>query len=155
MRKYGIEHFCVQLIEETNNPEEREKFWIEYYGSFKNGYNATIGGDGKRYCDYDLIICLYNKDLTIKDICKLTKYDYKTVSKVLNAFKTSSLDYIIRGHKSLYKKVAKIDKHSKKIVKIYSSISEAEKENGNTKHISDVCNGKRKTCKGYIWQYIN
>lgn len=58
-------------------------------------------------------------------------------------------------NKSLYKKVVKIDKYSKKIIKIYSSISEAEKENGNTKHISDVYTGKRKTCKGYIWQYIN
>ena len=28
---------------------EREKYWIEYYGSFKNGYNATLGGDGKAY----------------------------------------------------------------------------------------------------------
>ena len=35
------------MIEETDIPEEREKYWIEYFGSFKNGYNATIGGDGK------------------------------------------------------------------------------------------------------------
>lgn len=47
MRKYGIEHFHIELIEETDNPEEREKYWIEQKQSFKNGYNATLGGDGK------------------------------------------------------------------------------------------------------------
>ena len=56
MRKYGIEHFHIELIEETDNPEEREVFWIENKRSFKNGYNATVGGDGKKYIDYDIII---------------------------------------------------------------------------------------------------
>ena len=54
MRKYGINHFHIELLEETENPEEREKFWIEEKRSFKNGYNATLGGDGKKYIDYDL-----------------------------------------------------------------------------------------------------
>ena len=35
MNKYGIENFSVETIEETDNPEEREKYWIEYFGSFK------------------------------------------------------------------------------------------------------------------------
>lgn len=47
MKEYGIENFFVETLEETEEPEEREKYWIEYFGSFKNGYNATIGGDGK------------------------------------------------------------------------------------------------------------
>ena len=29
MRKYGIEHFHIELIEETQEPEEREIYWIE------------------------------------------------------------------------------------------------------------------------------
>jgi group I intron endonuclease len=68
MRKYGIEHFHIELIEETDNPEERETFWIEYFGSFQNGYNATLGGDGKRYADYDLIYKLYCEGKTCEDI---------------------------------------------------------------------------------------
>jgi hypothetical protein len=59
MRKYGIEHFHISLIEETCQPEERERYWIEYFSSFKNGYNATHGGDGKSYLDYNLIITTY------------------------------------------------------------------------------------------------
>lgn len=40
-------------------PEEREVYWIEKFHSFKNGYNATVGGDGRKYLDYDLIISTY------------------------------------------------------------------------------------------------
>lgn len=43
--KYGIENFKVEEIEQCNIEDscEREKYWIEYYSSFKNGYNATLG----------------------------------------------------------------------------------------------------------------
>ena len=29
MRKYGLEHFSIKLIEETSEPEVREIYWIE------------------------------------------------------------------------------------------------------------------------------
>ena len=61
MRKYGIEHFHIELIEETDNPEEREIYWIEALKTFKLGYNATKGGDGRKYIDYDLIISTYKE----------------------------------------------------------------------------------------------
>ena len=61
MRKYGVEHFHIELVEETNSPEEREIYWIEQYGSFKYGYNATMGGDGKKYIDYDLVVATYRE----------------------------------------------------------------------------------------------
>ena len=51
INKYGIEHFSIEEIEEVQDQfllSDRERFWIEYFGSFKNGYNATIGGDGKQ-----------------------------------------------------------------------------------------------------------
>lgn len=65
MRKYGVENFTIEEIEKTDNPEDRERYWIEYFGSFKNGYNATIGGDGRPYIDYDLVVATY-KELKIK-----------------------------------------------------------------------------------------
>ena len=78
MRKYGIENFRIELIEETSNPEEREIYWIEQYGSFKNGYNATLGGDGRHYRDYDLIYSLYQEGKTIQEIAEILNYDKKT-----------------------------------------------------------------------------
>ena len=60
MNKYGIEHFHIELVEETDNPEEREVYWIEQYNSYHNGYNATLGGDSKHYIDYKKVLNLYD-----------------------------------------------------------------------------------------------
>lgn len=154
MRKYGIEHFHIKLIEETNDPEEREKYWIEKLGSFKYGYNATIGGDGKRYADYDLIYSLYNQGNNYKQIHEITYYDDHTIKVALDNHGVTPQERDIRRIQTLYKPVAMVDIKTNKILKIYPSITEAEKENGNTHHIADVCKGTRKSCKGYFWKYI-
>lgn len=46
-RKYGIENFSFEVLEECEVEElkEKEKYWINYYNSYKKGYNATPGGD--------------------------------------------------------------------------------------------------------------
>ena len=97
MRKYGIEHFHIELIEETDNPEEREVYWIEQKRSFKNGYNATLGGDGKRYCDYDLIYSLYKEGLNIKEVAKILNYSMDTCSRVLNQYGISKQERSIKS----------------------------------------------------------
>ena len=67
MNKYGVENFSIEQIEQVKNDEiasEREQFWIEklrtYIGfSDCNGYNATLGGDSKRYYNYTEIAKKY------------------------------------------------------------------------------------------------
>jgi len=49
-RKYGINSFSFEIIEECFSREElleREKYWIKFYNTFLNGYNETEGGDGR------------------------------------------------------------------------------------------------------------
>lgn len=54
IRKYGLENFDFEVIAELSPEEytrdflnELEKYYIKYYNSFNNGYNATEGGDDK------------------------------------------------------------------------------------------------------------
>lgn len=155
MQKYGIEKFHLELVEETNNPEERETYWIEQYGSFKYGYNATKGGDGKHYCDYDLIYDLYQEGKTIKEISSILHYDKKTCQRALDKFNVSKEIRLQRKIQKDQKSVLQLDKTTKKIINIFPSIAEAYKSLGkqHSGHIAAVCNGKRKSAYGYCWKY--
>ena len=125
MRKYGIEHFHVELIEETNQPEEREIYWIEQYHSFKNGYNATLGGDGKHYCDYDLIYSLYESGKTINEIATILNYDTKTCSLALTEKGITAQQKKQRKIECDSKIIIQLDKNTNEVINIFSSIAEA------------------------------
>lgn len=46
-RKYGLENFSFEILEECLPEElnEKERYYIQEYNSFFNGYNQTLGGD--------------------------------------------------------------------------------------------------------------
>lgn len=50
IKKYGVENFNYEVIEriEESKLSEREIYWIEYYNTYNNGYNLTLGGEGTR-----------------------------------------------------------------------------------------------------------
>lgn len=163
MNKYGPEHFHIELIEETDNPEERERYWIQYYNSYHNGYNATLGGDGKKYIDYDLVVETYQN---LHNCVKVADTLNICVDSVYDILELRGIPRIKDG--SLQKEVL-----SKKVVayknnlpvKTFSSMSDAarylieegitsSKLNGITSHISATCKGKRKTAYGYEWRYV-
>ena len=86
-RKYGIEAFTFEVIEECP-PEElsnREIYWISYYDSYANGYNETPGGE---------IVCVGgekhpNHKLTEEDV-KIIRNYYKNKARrkdVYNLYK--------------------------------------------------------------------
>lgn len=155
MRKYGIENFHIELVEETLNPEEREIYWIEQYGSFKNGYNATLGGDGRHYRDYDLIYSLYQEGKTIQEIAEILNYDKKTCRNALN---DNGINKKMRKQRQIdicSKPIIQLDKDTKEIINIYPSITAACTALGKqcSGHIASVCQGKRKTAYGFCWKY--
>lgn len=165
MRKYGIENFHIELIEETQYPEERETYWIEYYGSFKNGYNATLGGDGKKYIDYDLVVSTYNELKNSKEVANLLKIDEHTVGNILKIKNISPLSSS-QVLKNKYGVPVGMFNKEGELLKTFSSFSEAGQwliDNSKTNcklstirtHISEVCKGKRKTASGYVWKQLN
>lgn len=89
--KYGKENFSLETIEacDSSQLDEREKFYISYYDSYKNGYNSTIGGqDGSKPFktskeDEDQIISLYEYGFSLREIGREFCLDKATVKGVL------------------------------------------------------------------------
>lgn len=163
MRKYGIEHFHIELVEETDNPEEREIYWIGYYDGFTKGYNATQGGDGKRLYNHETIIARLKEHPYPCDVAKEfgcsrdlvyalgkenhIEYD-KTNPKLKELFSKTILAYTKQGD----------------FVESFSSTVEAASwcfeqkkcvtlNSGVRSHIAECANGKRKSAYGYVWKY--
>lgn len=163
MRKYGIEHFHIELIEETDNPEEREVFWIENKRSFKNGYNATVGGDGKKYIDYDLVISTYKEIKSITDTAKALNISADSVSNILHQ---NNISIISSSEVNLnkYGKITNMYSLEGEFLKSFSSTNEAAqyminnnltncKKTTIKQHITEVCTGRRNTAAKYKWKY--
>ena len=167
MNKYGIENFKIEEIEQCNEDivNDREKYWIEYYGSFKKGYNATLGGDGKAYLDRKLLIKTYNEVQNLKKSAKILNIDAGHLSKIL---KENNIE--IKSSKEVQneeygKEIAMIDLETNVIIKTFISLADAAryikeqtnstaKIRGMTVHIRQVAQGKRKTAYKYKWKFI-
>jgi hypothetical protein len=163
MRKYGVDNFIVETIEETDNPDERERYWIEYYGSFKNGYNATTGGDGRSYIDVDLIISTYQQLQNITETARRLGICVDTVSKYLHEKKVDMLT----SQEIMTQKYGKItnmyDLNGKFLCSFPSTNAAADymvannltgcKKTTIKQHITEVCTGRRKTAAKFKWAY--
>lgn len=166
MKKYGIENFTIEQIEECSDKalNERECFWIEYYGTFKNGYNATLGGDGRAYIDYDLVVINYNQLQNAEAVAKLMGISRDSVINILHARKIP----IKSGYEIAREQNGKIvqmhNKQTGDFIQSFATTTDAAKwliENKLTNcklttiryHITEVCTGKRKSAAGFIWKY--
>lgn len=171
IRKYGEKHFTVELIEEcpTEEAAMREQYWIGFYRSYTDGYNATLGGDGKAYIDRSKIKELWSQGFSVTEISKMVEHDAGYLSHILRDVGIPSEEIQKRskmkhGERSS-KGVLMIDKNSDEILASFPSTREAARyliqlkslasknESGYSTHISEVCRGKRKTCQGYKWKY--
>lgn len=154
MRKYGVEHFYIELIEETDFPEEREKFWIEQKNSFKYGYNATIGGDGKPYLDYDLIVSVYKQTQSIAETAKICKCNTSSVSHVLDLYnikKQSGAEVSIQKYGKIVHQYDLDNNYLNSFPSTHAAATFLNKK--GVSHIADACKGKRQTAYGYKWKY--
>lgn len=167
INKYGIENFSISIIEQTDNLEEREKFWINYYNSYAEGYNATLGGDGRPYISYtnEEIIEKYNQTKSIQETAKFFEIDRDSVSLRLKA---AGIDIPIGGDiyndKRLWK-ASQILQFSldNNFIQEFASMSEAANfliTNNITKsqvkhivtNIGRCCKNQRKSAYGFIWK---
>lgn len=169
INKYGIDNFIITLIEETENLEEREKYWIAYYNSYYDGYNATTGGDGRpyiKYSDEEII----NKYLETQSIQETAKYFQIGTDSVSLRLKNNNIQVIPGGN--IYnpqrnwtaKKVQQLSLTEEYFNEFDSTIDaarylvEQKITNSQLKHIvtniGRCCKKQRKTAYGFIWKYI-
>lgn len=87
MRKYGIDHFHIEQIEETSNPNEREAYWIDFYQTYSLGYNATKGGDGNLRIDYQKVVEEFKKTGFCTQTAKNLGICTATVVQILDTLK--------------------------------------------------------------------
>lgn len=156
IRKYGEENFIISLLEETENPNEREIFWIKELGSFTNGYNATTGGEGTSTIQKDEIIKVWEQAgrCSIKTLSKIVGHDYSYLCKL---FKEWGIDFSYEGWKKQRKRVAQLDRETLEQIAEFDSLADAARAvgvNPKNSHISKVCDGKRPTAYGFKWRWL-
>lgn len=111
-RKYGIENFSFEVIEECSIAalDEREIYWIDYFDSYYHGYNQTTGGNSGNKNnvikiskeDIELIYyLLMYSPLSQKEIAEMFEVGQDTISEI-NHGKTRinpKLSYPLRQYK--------------------------------------------------------
>jgi len=161
--KYGIENFIVEELEECNTEEvnQKEIEYINKFDTYSNGYNATLGGEGTVTIDYDKVLEKYRMGLSAGQIAKDMNHDIKQITRILKSKGVSKEEIVERGHDSQGRPLYKIDKKTNEILEKFDSVAKAAqylKDNNISKdtiggisaHISQCCNGIRKTAYGFI-----
>ena len=165
-RKYGMDNFKIELIEEVPNEKlnEREKHWINYYDSYNNGYNATLGGDTTILYNYNEIAELYQKYQNASEVARQIGCQCTTVLRALKSLNIEVIkEPLIRSNSY---KVNMFDLQNN-YIKTFSRITDAAQylidHNYTTNlnlssivgKIKLVCDKKRKTAYKFIWSYAD
>ena len=98
--KYGIDNFDFEVIEDlTENYNEREKYWIQYYNTLlPNGYNIEPGGEepplnigeNSPYAEHtkqqieEIKELLKNTDISFEELAKKYNYSVSSILKINN-----------------------------------------------------------------------
>lgn len=161
---YGIENFTFEILEETNNTSEREIYWITFYSTYSNGYNATKGGDGKARINWLPILSYYKENKDRESISSIAVRFNIDVSSLCNKIKSENLErpiniVRIKFYQNVNKKVICLNNLLE-----FNSVKEASEYLVNklgkhcipkfyASHISACCRGKRKSVLNHFFKY--
>ena len=175
INKYGTENFKIELIETVESDSEaceRENYWIIHFRTYVgfvdcNGYNATLGGDGKQYIDSENIkeMLLKFPDKTSEQIAEICNCCADTVREVAKEndihIKTSQE----KAREKLKKEILQIDITAGNIINTFESVQDAcvylkdtydikSEYNSMRAYISQVARGIKKQAFGFKWEYV-
>lgn len=102
IRKYGESAFTLKILEQEVkdiNIDERERYWIKQYDSYKKGYNDTIGGEGQSKFDTEEMKLLWDKGLSFSNIAKIIGSSVNTISRHLKEqYRLDEKEILRRGY---------------------------------------------------------
>lgn len=156
IRLYGEDNFIISLLEECENTklDEREIYWIEYFNSYENGYNASLGGFGHQKYNYeDIVNYFLSHNNSLVDTCKHFKIYDQVVYTALNALNIDYTTLINTNKKKKYtKRILLVEKNLvfKKITDIDKFLNKP-KSHGN---IRRCLYGITEKAYGYHWKEI-
>ena len=170
--KHEILETDIPTIEIAN---EREIYWIEYYNSYYNGYNSTLGGsglkDGKHIYKIDMldlsVICEYSsiaaagreygtaKEKCISDCCERKMHSscgfYWCYTEDFNENWTPiEKSKFSSGNE---RPVCQISPDNLEIIHTFNSCAEASKALGITT-INAAAIGSQNKAGGFYWCYV-
>lgn len=90
LRKEGKENFSLKILADNINDRDKlnelEKYYIQYYDTYNNGYNLTTGGDnGKRFNPHDRKVIghlITTTNFSLAKIAEITGYSIYTISDI-------------------------------------------------------------------------
>ena len=159
MRKYGIEHFWIEEIEECLDKEinEREKYWINKTNAYHIGYNMTIGGDGRTALDRERIIDLWNDGYSTLEIANMIGNGWS--SSIIEVLKQNNLydkEEIKRrktidiANKQVDSRIIQYNENAE-VVNIFGSPKEAEEKTGIHRKNIKTALGTGSGAGGFLW----
>lgn len=156
IRKYGRDNFIIEEVEDCPNEllNEREIYWIQYYDSYNNGYNAAYGGEGHQKYNYaeiakyfiehgnslvDTCIYFHIYDQVVYTALQNEGIDYKSCERT-NTKRKYNKPILLVEENIVFKKITDIDKYLDK-----------PHAHGN---IRRCLNGITEKAYGYHWKEI-
>lgn len=158
INKYGSDNFIIEVIEETLVPEEREIYWINQLNAYRNGYNATLGGDGKRLLDYDKVIETYLEIKDQKATAEQLGICHQSVKKILTnnnipIFKSTINCKIVKQFDLKGNYIAEFYSCGEAARWLIKNNYSAAKHSTVVNKITDCCNNRRQTAYGFMWSF--
>lgn len=162
MNEFGVDNFYIMEIGqyEESELERKEIEYIHYYDTYRNGYNQTLGGDGKRYVETpdEEFVRLYRELGTLKAVAKVTRHDVKTIRGILHSYGITIDSKMGSKTNSKAVKINELNLSFNSIGEcatfmIENNYTKAKKASGVRGCIGRVLTGKRTSYNGLTFSY--
>jgi len=173
INKYGWENFNISVLEKVDDIsklDEREQFWLDLLQTYvaSNGYNVCKSAGttrGRKHSDttkqkikeaipdkYGIKNPFYGKKHTEESLSKMSE-SHKRIKVPKDRGAKILASRIRNGTQTPKKPITQFNLDTKEIVQLWDGIITAAKSGYTLSSLSQCCNNKRKSHKGFGWKF--